>query len=440
MDFLLPEIGEGVYEAELVRWLVQPGSKVRRGQALVEVMTDKSTMEVNSPFSGTITQTHVELGQKVKVGQLLLSYTPSQAEAVAAPAEPAPATPAAEPATPATASARPGGTRRAPEEPVVAAPSPSTRRNGRHAEAMGRTAGAAVASPSVRHLARKLGIDLSQVQGSGPAGRILLEDVTNYLQANTTVKPAPSKSAPLPLSDFGKPGSRIPMIGLRRRIADHMTLSRRVIPDYTYVDECDITELVKLRTDLKEHFAKREVKLTYLAFFVKAVVHALKAVPIVNATLDEQAGEIVLHDYYHIGLAVATPGGLIVPVIRDADKKDLATIAEDIERLSRDARAGRSKLEDVRGSTFTITSIGGLGGLISTPIINYPEVGILGLGKVVKRPVYDEHGNLRPADVIYLSFSFDHRVVDGAVGVAFGNALMKILQTPAVMLLPERLS
>jgi len=305
---------------------------------------------------------------------------------------------------------------------------------------MGRTAGAAVASPSVRHLARKLGIDLSQVQGSGPAGRILLEDVTNYLQAHTTVNPAPSKPAPLPLSDFGKPGSRIPMIGLRRRIADHMTLSRRVIPDYTYVDECDITELVKLRTDLKEHFAKREVKLTYLAFFVKAVVHALKAVPIVNATLDEQAGEIVLHDHYHIGLAVATPGGLIVPVIRDADQKDLATIAEDIERLSRDARAGRSKLEDVRGSTFTITSIGGLGGLISTPIINYPEVGILGLGKVVKRPVYDEHGNLRPADVIYLSFSFDHRVVDGAVGVAFGNALMKILQTPAVMLLPERLS
>lgn len=427
MDFLLPEIGEGVYEAELVRWLVQPGSTVRRGQALVEVMTDKSTMEVNSPFSGIIDRTHVEVGQKVKVGQLLLSYTPSAVEsAVSSSVAAASASP---PATARPVSRRPA------EEPVVSPP--STRRNGRHADAMGRTAGAAVASPSVRHLARKLGIDLAQVQGSGPAGRILLEDVTNFLQANTTVKSAASKPAQLPLSDFGKPGTRIPLIGLRRRIAEQMILSRRVIPDYTYVDECDITELVKLRTDLKEHFAKREVKLTYLAFFVKAAVYALKAVPIVNSTLDEQAGEIVLHDHYHIGLAVATPGGLIVPVIRDADKKDLATIAENIERLSRDARAGRSKLEDVRGSTFTITSIGGLGGLISTPIINYPEVGILGLGKVVKRPVYDDQGKLRPADVIYLSLSFDHRVVDGAVGVAFGNALMKTLQTPAVMLLPD---
>ena len=181
------------------------------------------------------------------------------------------------------------------------------------------------------------------------------------------------------------------------------------------------------------------VKLTYLAFLVKAVALALKEVPIVNASLDESAGEIVLHDRYHIGIAVATPAGLVVPVVRDADRKDLAAVARDIDRLSSEARAGKSRREDLRGGTFTVTSIGNVGGLISTPIINPPEVGILGVGKVVKRPVFDAAGNVRPAEMVYLSFSFDHRVVDGAVGAAFGNAVTKHLRNPAALLLPETL-
>ena len=172
------------------------------------------------------------------------------------------------------------------------------------------------------------------------------------------------------------------------------------------------------------------MKLTYLAFFVKAVARALKEVPMVNSTFDEAAEEMVLHDHYHVGIAVAAPHGLIVPVIKDADQKDLAAIATEIERLSADARAGRPKLEDLKGGTFTVTSIGGIGGLISTPIINHPEVGIMGVGKVVKRPVYDAAGKLRPADMVYLSFSFDHRVVDGAVGAAFGNAVSEAPAQP----------
>ena len=180
------------------------------------------------------------------------------------------------------------------------------------------------------------------------------------------------------------------------------------------------------------------MKLTYLAFFVKAAARALKDVPIVNSTFDEPAGEVVLHDHYHIGIAVAAPGGLIVPVIKDADRKDLLAIASEIDRLSTDAKAGKSKLEDLKGGTFTVTSVGGIGGLISTPIINYPEVGIMGVGKVVKRPVYDANGDLKPHDIVYLSFSFDHRIVDGAVGAAFGNAVVRYLQAPAVLLLPER--
>ena len=194
-----------------------------------------------------------------------------------------------------------------------------------------------------------------------------------------------------------------------------------------------------LRGQLRDTFAKADIKLTYLAFFVKAAARALKEVPIVNGTFDEAAGETDLHDRYNIGIAVAAPTGLIVPVIKDADRKDLGSIALEIERLSTDAKAGKSKLEDVRGGTFTVTSVGGIGGLISTPIINHPEVGIMGVGKVVKRPLYDANGDLKPTDIVYLSFSFDHRVVDGAIGAAFGNTVVRYLQNAAVLLLPETL-
>jgi pyruvate dehydrogenase E2 component (dihydrolipoamide acetyltransferase)/2-oxoisovalerate dehydrogenase E2 component (dihydrolipoyl transacylase) len=213
-----------------------------------------------------------------------------------------------------------------------------------------------------------------------------------------------------------------------------MVEAKHTIPHYSYVDECDVTDLVKLREALKESFTKKGTKLTYLAFAVQAAVAALKEVPIVNATLDEKAGEIVLHDRYHIGIAVATPSGLIVPVVRDADNKNLVDLAREIDRLSDDARRGKQHLEDLKGGTFTVTSIGNIGGLFATPIIPPPQLGILGVGKIVKRPIFDEHGQIKPADMVYLSFSFDHRVLDGAVGAAFGNAVIKHLQNPAMML------
>jgi pyruvate dehydrogenase E2 component (dihydrolipoamide acetyltransferase)/2-oxoisovalerate dehydrogenase E2 component (dihydrolipoyl transacylase) len=189
---------------------------------------------------------------------------------------------------------------------------------------------------------------------------------------------------------------------------------------------------------LKETFNRVGVKLTYLPFIIKAVTRALKQVPVANSTFSEANSELTIHDHYNIGFAVAAPQGLIVPVIKDADKKDIAAIATELERLSHDARTGQSKLEDLRGGTFTVTSVGNIGGLISTPIINVPEVGIMGVGKVVKRPIYDANGALRPADMLYLSFSFDHRVVDGAVCALFGNAVIRQLQSPAALLLPER--
>ena len=397
-DFPLPPMGEGLYEVELVRWMVRPGDTVARGQPLMEVLSDKATMEVPSPFAGAIVDTVAKAGSKIKIGEVVLKYAGTGAVApVVVPSE-------AEPAV----------------EPRVAAPAPT----------------AAVAAPSVRQIARKFNIDLARVRGTGPGGRILLDDIAPLLKppkaGSTNGQPKPTEHFQF---DFGRAGTRVPLAGMRKKIAEKMLASKRHIPHYSYIDECDFTAVVQLRQQLSDHFYRANLKLTYLAFIVKAVTRALKEVPIVNATFNEESHEITLHDRYHVGIAVAAPQGLLVPVIKDADRRDLANIAREIERLSDDARAGRPKIDDLRGSTFTITSIGSIGGLISTPIINHPEVGILGVGKVVKRPVYDEHGNLKPMDVGYLSFSFDHRIVDGAIGAVFGNAVKRHLEKPAVLLM-----
>jgi pyruvate dehydrogenase E2 component (dihydrolipoamide acetyltransferase)/2-oxoisovalerate dehydrogenase E2 component (dihydrolipoyl transacylase) len=408
MDFPLPPVGEGLIEVELVRWLVKPGDAVCRGQGLAEVMSDKASMEVPAPFAGTITSLAATPGAKVQVGQVILAYSPAGSEARTerreeAQARAANGTAGASRTTTATAAL-----------PSPACPLPP-------------------ASPSVRLLARKFGVDLARVRGTGPHGRILLDDLTPLLAPAAT----PSPKAEATALDLGTAGTRTKLVGLRRRIADHMVESKRRVPHYSYIDECDVTDLVRLRAQLREPFARTGVKLTYLAFVVKAVARALKEVPIANSTLDEAAGEIVFHDRIHVGVAVATPGGLIVPVVKDADKKDLPAVAADIDRLGREAKAGRARPDDLKGGTFTVTSVGNVGGLISTPIVNHPEVGILGVGKVVKRPVYDDVGAIRPADILYLSISFDHRVVDGAVGAVFGNAVARHLRSPATLLLPE---
>jgi pyruvate dehydrogenase E2 component (dihydrolipoamide acetyltransferase)/2-oxoisovalerate dehydrogenase E2 component (dihydrolipoyl transacylase) len=397
MEFHLPELGEGVYEAELSRWLVKERDAVRPGQGLLEVLTDKATMEVPAPFAGTVTSLKVQEGQKLKVGDVVLSY-----EKTGAPVEKAVVS---TPVAPSTAEV---------QAAPVATPFP------------GNGAAASVrAAPSVRVMARKLGVDLAKVKGSGPGGRILIDDLTTFLQPGTSQ----AIKAPTAEANLGTPGTRVKLHGLRRFIAEHMVHAKHTIPHYTYVDEMDATDLVKTRDGLRAANPDG-VKITYMPFFVKAVVHALKEVPLVNASLDDAAGEIVLHDHYHIGIAVATPAGLLVPVVRDADKLSLTDCAREIERLTSAARAGKSKRQDLQGGTFTITSIGNIGGLFATPIIHHPQVGILGVGRLVKRPIFDGQMQVRAADMVYLSFSFDHRVVDGAVGTAFGNAVIRRLKNP----------
>jgi pyruvate dehydrogenase E2 component (dihydrolipoamide acetyltransferase)/2-oxoisovalerate dehydrogenase E2 component (dihydrolipoyl transacylase) len=428
MDFPLPPVGEGLIEVELVRWLVRPGDAVARGQGLMEVMSDKASMEVPSPFAGSIASIAAVPGTKIKVGQVVLSYN-AVGDGAISQSNSSLMTPSRENAPiPVHSSERRGDT-------VYST-------NGSQ-NAMGVATGRLPpAAPSIRMLARKLGVDLTRIRGTGPGGRILIDDLAPYLRPRPGVaeKPTPAVAGTdTSKLDFGIAGTRQKLLGLRRRIAEHMVEAKQRIPHYSYIEECDLTDLVRLRGQLRDPFGAVGVKLTYLAFFVKAAARALKDVPMVNSTFDEAAGEIVLHDRYNIGVAVAAPHGLIVPVIKEADKKDLMSVAQEIARLSTDAKAGKIKLDDLKGSTFTVTSIGGIGGLISTPIINHPEVGILGIGKVVKRPIYTANGDLKPADLIYLSFSFDHRVVDGAIGAAFGNAVLRYLQAPALLLLPEKL-
>lgn len=417
MDYRVPELGEGVYEAEFVEWLVHPGQHVERGQSLAEVMTDKATIELPSPFTGIIEGVAVQPGQTVDVGQVILHYTPahgkSEVEATAA-------VPAAAPHATATADA--------PARPAAA-----RGKRGRNRVHGNGSRSTVKAAPAVRRLARAMGVDLHDVSASGPEGRVLIDDLGSYVRAWKD-KASSKKSNRANAMDLGTPGERIKLQGVRRLIAEHMVVSKKTIPHYSYIDECDVTEMVALRNDLKRPFFAEGVKLTSVPFFVKAVVAALQRVPLVNASLDEQAGEIVLHDAYHIGIATATAKGLVVPVIHHADQLDLAGVAREIERLIRAAQAGTLSRDELRGSTFTISSIGNIGGLVSTPIIHHPEVGILAIGKIVTRPAYNDAGDIVPARIAYLSFSFDHRVVDGSVGAIFSNAVMEHLKNPQSLL------
>lgn len=413
MEYSVPELGEGVYEAEIVEWLVRPGDKVLYGQNLAEVMTDKATMELPAPFAGTIETLAAEPGQTIEVGQVLLRYSPSALSEAASD----------ELGHPVPISAAGSVARRHAGRPV-----PPVDEAGDGHE---RSAAPTKASPAVRRLARSLDIDLNDVPGNGPEGRVLIEDLGTFVKNR---QPSASRTAERStVLDFGTPGTRVKMQGVRRSIAEHMIASKQLIPHYTYVDECDVSKMVELRNALKRPLYRQQVKLTYVPFFVKAVVGALKRVPVVNASVDDEKGEIVVHDRYDIGLAMATTRGLIVPVIRDADRRGIADIAREIERLSRAAKVGSIAHDELRGSTFTISSIGNVGGLISTPIIHHPEAGILAVGRVFKRPVYNDAGEIVPARIVYLSFSFDHRIIDGSVGAIFGNFVIEQLQNPQAL-------
>ncbi len=449
-EFKLPDIGEGIHEGEIVKWLVKEGDIVREDQPMVEVMTDKATVEIPAPRAGRILKLNAKEGETVKVGSVLviieeLSEAKPEAQKTPPPAPPRHGEGSTSPVpSPQAERARErweGGQGVRSEATAVAAPPPPS--------PPAAPAQRVLATPATRKLARELGVDIAQIQGTGPGGRVTDEDVRRFAAARTAPQPPPPTPpppspapTPSPTAPAFAPGAvvtdrreeRISLRGIRKRIAEHMHQSKTTAAHFTYVDEVDMTELIQVREQMKPLAEQKGVKLTYLPFIVKASVAALKEMPILNASIDEAKGEIVIKKYYNIGIATATEDGLIVPVIKDADRKSLLEIAMEIERLAKAAREGKIALSDLQGGTFTITSLGALGGLFATPIINYPEVAILGIHEIKRRPVVkDDQIVIR--DIMYVSLSFDHRLVDGDVGARFCKKIISYLENPKLLFL-----
>ncbi|AZO80122.1 MULTISPECIES: dihydrolipoamide acetyltransferase family protein [unclassified Bosea (in: a-proteobacteria)] len=426
----LPDVGEGIAEAELVEWHVKVGDIVREDDLIAAVMTDKATVEIPSPVEGEVTWVGAEIGDTVAIGSALVKLkvaggsaaaeepaeieTPAEAPkakpAVAATPEPAPISepapkpmptpkPAAAPARPAPILATPGPRRPVGEKPL--------------------------ASPAVRLKAREAGIDLRQVQGSGPAGRVTHEDIDAFIQRGPEAPVAGRLAPKTAVTD-------VKVVGLRRRIAEKMALSKSRIPHITIVEEVDVSALEDLRAALNKKPTAERPKLTLLPFLMRAMVKALGEQPGLNALYDDEAGIVHQHAGIHIGIATQAPSGLMVPVVKHAEARDLWGCAIELSRLAERARDGSATRDELTGSTITITSLGALGGIATTPVINHPEVAIVGVNKMMVRPVWDGT-TFVPRKMMNLSSSFDHRVIDGWDAAVFVQRLKELLETPATL-------
>jgi pyruvate dehydrogenase E2 component (dihydrolipoamide acetyltransferase) len=415
-EFKLPDLGEGVAEGEVVRWLVAEGDAVAEDQPLVEVMTDKATVEIPSPRAGIVARLGAVVGQTVPVGHVLVVIEEGAAVPAPAAARPAPA--------------RPAETRAAqapPAEPSPGSESPNVGPAFRDAAELLRLV---EATPAVRALARQRGVDLKGLRGSGPGGRVLAEDVERAARGESAPRaPAPAAERVAAAPDAGDE-ERVPLRGLRKRVAEAMAKSARHVPQFTFVAEADWTDVAADRDRRKREFAERGAKLTYLSYVLRALPESLRAFPYLNAALDEERGEIVLKKRIHIAVAVATPEGLTVPVVHDADRKDLFELAREVEALAEAGRAQRLTPENLAGATFTVTTTGAKGGVLATPIVHHPQVAILGVHAVVPRPAVHK-GKIVVRRLGNLSLSLDHRVVDGQVGADFlYDLITRLLRLP----------
>jgi 2-oxoisovalerate dehydrogenase E2 component (dihydrolipoyl transacylase) len=422
--FKLPDLGEGTVTAEIVEWKVKVGEHVHEDQVIAEMMTDKAAVEVPAPVSGTVVALTGQPGDMVAVGAELIVFD-TDAAAAQAPAEAAPAAASA----PAQTAATPPVSAAPASPPARAAASPA----GSSAVAQAAGGDRVMASPATRRRASEAGIDLSQVAGTGPGGRIQPEDLDRLLAE----VPAAKSAAPVPAGPAPRTGvEEIKVIGVRRLIAQRMSDAKRNIPHFAYVEEVDVTELESLRQHLNSRLAKGEPGMTFLPFIVAALTRVLAQFPQCNAHYDEARGVIVRHHAVHVGIATQTPDGLKVPVVRNAEARTLAGLAEEIRRVSDAARSGKAKKEALTGSTITVTSLGKLGGIVSTPVINAPEVAIVGVNKAIERPVV-HNGAIAVRRVMNLSSSFDHRFVDGFDAAAMIQALKDRLEHPATIFIQD---
>jgi 2-oxoisovalerate dehydrogenase E2 component (dihydrolipoyl transacylase) len=445
----MPDLGEGIAEVEVVAWRVQPGDTVKEDQVLADVMTDKATVEIPSPVHGTVLGLGGDVGQSLAVGaELIRLQVEGAGNAAAAPAKAAPAaTPAADepadvphgfvPEPPRVAEAaasvaQPDAPAR-PPAPAAAAPQPPAPAHPPASEArrpQPRAAGdKPQAAPAVRKRAWDLGIELQYVAGSGPAGRITHADLDAHLAGRGAQAHVHGGDARYVQLDGEE---AIPVIGLRRKIAEKMQLAKRQIPHFTYVEEVDVTELEALRQQLNARYGEERGRITLLPLLMRAVVLAVRRYPEVNARYDDQANVVTRHQAVHIGVATQTSGGLMVPVVRNSEARDPWSNAAEIARLAQAARDGKCARDELSGSTITITSLGTLGGIVSTPVINHPEVAIVGVNRIVDRPVVRD-GAMVARKLMNLSSSFDHRVIDGMVAAEFIQTIRGYLEAPTLL-------
>jgi pyruvate dehydrogenase E2 component (dihydrolipoamide acetyltransferase) len=427
-DVALPELGEGVTEGELVKFTVKVGDSIKQDQTIAEMMTDKATVEVPSPFAGVVKALRAKEGDVISVGQVLIQLESSGGSAAVAKA-PAP-----------TASA-----------PAQRAPAASA-----HAMTASPSAGGGIAihppvadskvlaTPATRRLAREMGIDINALPGSGVAGRVTRDDVmkngAGAVSAGTPSYQAPGAVArPAYQGPAGAIEERVAIRGIRKKIAEAMQLAKQIIPHVTLMDEANITSLVKLREDLKATGEKAGVKITYLPFVMKAVIATLREYPAFNASIDDKAQEIVYKKYFNIGFAADTPNGLVVPVIKNADQKSIMQLSREINELAKKARDGKLALDEMRGATITITNIGSIGSTYATPIINHPEVAIIGMYKIQDKPLITKNADgtmdLDIAKVMNYTVTADHRLLDGAMIANFLKAMIARLENPGVLML-----
>jgi len=415
----MPDIGEGIVEVELVAWRVQPGEQVKEDQILADVMTDKATVEIPSPVHGRVAELGAAAGTVMRVGAALIKIDMEDGAEAPAPVEP-------------PDQARPDPAPRAAVPAPVRSPAPAPAPVASHDRP--------IASPSVRRQAWELGVDLSQVRASGTAGRIMHADLEAYAAAHpqrsarvSAPTPAAAAAAPRPPAITGSDAvEAIPIIGLRRKIAQKMQEAKRRIPHFSYVEEVDVTELEALRQTLNQQHGATRGKLTLLPLLARAICRALRQHPQLNARLDDEAGVLTRFDAVHLGIATQTPAGLMVPVLRHAEALDPWRCAAEIRRLAEVARTGKATRDELSGSTITLSSLGALGGIVSTPVINHPEVAIVGVNRIVERPML-RGGLVVGRQMMNLSSSFDHRVVDGQVAAEFIQAIRGMLESPAML-------
>jgi 2-oxoisovalerate dehydrogenase E2 component (dihydrolipoyl transacylase) len=456
--FKLPDLGEGTVEAEIVSWKVKPGDQVAEDDVICEVMTEKAAVELPSPVTGRVVSTTGQPGDMVPVGSALIVF---ETAAAGGSASPAPANGVAPAAAAKVAGPSPAGPVAAHKAPVAAANTATAPSRTEKVVAVGASPAAVAASngaagvaqlpgprgrvatsPAIRRRAHEAGVDLSNVPGSGPNGRIVREDFDAYVEQRVSPsakgapeKPTPLRARPAASTDAGAT-EEIKVIGLRRLIAQRMSEAKRNIPHFAYVEEMDVTDLEALRRHLNSKLAKGEPGLTYLPFLVLALVRALKDFPQANAQYDAERGVIIRHRAVHVGVATQTPEGLKVPVVRDAQTLSLWDLAAEMRRVTEAARTNKATREELTGSTITVTSLGKLGGIASTPIINAPEVSIIGVNRAVERPVV-LHGGITIRRMMNLSSSFDHRFVDGYDAAALIQALKEHIEHPATIFIDK---